>query len=58
VIDLLVAAGVFPALKFMLHHLGVIATPRSRAPLAPVDARFHAELREVAEALVAEMPPA
>lgn len=58
VIDLLVAAGVFPALKFMLHHLGVIATPRSRAPLAAVDARFHAELREVAEALAAEMPPA
>jgi N-acetylneuraminate lyase len=55
VIDLLVAAGVFPALKFMLHHLGVIATPRSRAPLAAVAQSFHAPLRQAADSLMAEI---
>jgi len=55
VIDLLVEAGVFPGLKFMLHHMGVIASPRSRAPLLPVAERFHAPLRQTADTLMAEI---
>ena len=55
VIDALVAAGVFPGIKFMLHHAGVIASPLCRAPLAPV-APDHAEpLRRLADSLLAEI---
>ncbi|MFC0409966.1 N-acetylneuraminate lyase [Roseomonas elaeocarpi] len=55
VIDLLVQAGVFPGLKFMLHHMGVIASPRTRAPLLPVAEQFHAPLRQTADTLMAEI---
>jgi N-acetylneuraminate lyase len=54
VIDLLVEAGVFPAIKFMLHHMGTIVSPRCRAPLADVLGGTEARLRRVAEALLAE----
>ena len=54
VIGLLVEAGVFPAIKLMLHHMGVIASPRCRAPLADVSEGTETRLRQVAEALLAE----
>ena len=54
-IDTLVAAGVFPAIKFMLHHMGVIASPSCRAPLAPVAEDAQPGLRQLADTLLAEI---
>ncbi|WP_413736335.1 N-acetylneuraminate lyase [Sodalis sp. RH21] len=51
VIDLLVKAGVFPALKFILKEMGVIASARCRAPFAPVETVWHDALRAVAHQL-------
>ena len=55
VIDQLVAAGVFPAIKFMLHHMGVIASAECRAPLAQVPETAMPALRQLAETLLSEM---
>lgn len=54
VVDAMVAAGVFPALKHMLWHMGVIANPACRAPLPPVAAAHVATLDALAAALKAE----
>lgn len=51
VIDVLVQAGVFPALKFILHEMGIIASARCRAPFTPVAAAFHEPLRAIARQL-------
>lgn len=53
VVDTLVAAGVFPALKYVLWRMGVIANPACRAPLPPVAPQHHAALDALAQALAA-----
>ncbi len=55
VIDLLVEAGVFPAIKVMLHHMGIIAGPQCRAPLARVPDSTIGRLRQTADMLLAEI---
>lgn len=54
VVDAMVAAGVFPALKHMLWRMGVIANPACRAPLPPVAEAHFATLEALAAALKAE----
>jgi N-acetylneuraminate lyase len=49
VIDVLIALGVFPAVKYSLWKLGVIATPVCRAPLATLDDTTAARLAPVVE---------
>lgn len=55
VIDALVTAGVFPALKHMLWRLGVIENPACRAPLPPVAAAHVAMLDTIVRELAAEL---
>lgn len=54
VIDVLVRASVFPALKFILRDMGIIASARCRAPFAPVAAAFHEPLGDIARLLARE----
>jgi N-acetylneuraminate lyase len=54
VIDALVTAGVFPALKHILWRMGVIANPACRAPLPPVEPSHHAMLDAIVAELAAE----
>jgi N-acetylneuraminate lyase len=54
VIDTLVTAGVFPALKHVLWKQGVIANPACRAPLPPVAPAHYAALDAIVSELAAE----
>ena len=54
VIDLLVAGGVFPSIKFILQKMGIIRTANCRPPLGPVKDSCLSALSRVAEALVGE----
>lgn len=51
VIDALVAAGVFPGLKYLMHRLGVIATPLCRRPMATLTPDTGAMLHAIAATL-------
>ncbi|MCX7889690.1 MAG: N-acetylneuraminate lyase [Rhodobacteraceae bacterium] len=53
VIDELVRAGVFPGLKYILHRMGVIATPVCRRPLATLAPATCAALDRIADRLAA-----
>ena len=53
VIDELVRVGVFPGLKYLLHRLGVIATPVCRKPLATLSVATSGALDRIAERLTA-----
>ncbi|MEP7457294.1 N-acetylneuraminate lyase [Phyllobacterium sp. SB3] len=48
VIDELVTYGVFPALKYLLYRMGVIATPICRAPLDKIEGKAAQRLDEIA----------
>ena len=54
VIDLLVAGGVFPSIKFILQKMGIIRTANCRAPLGPPRDSCLSALSRVAEALIGE----
>lgn len=54
VIDLLVRAGVFPSIKFILHKMGILKTPLCRHPLGSVKAGYGDELSRVADELKRE----
>jgi N-acetylneuraminate lyase len=54
VIDLLASAGVFPAIKFVLHKMGIIKTPNCRHPLGCVKESYAVELSKVAKELARE----
>jgi len=54
VIDLLVQAGVFPGIKFILQKMGIIETALCRSPFSPVENRYHQALSQVAQQLLAE----
>lgn len=53
VIDELVRVGVFPGLKYLLHRMGVIATPVCRRPLASLTAATSGRLDQIAAELAA-----
>lgn len=53
VIDELVRVGVFPGLKYLLHRMGVIATPVCRRPLASLTATTSGRLDQIAAELAA-----
>lgn len=54
VIDALVAAGVFPALKYIAHRLGVIETPLCRRPMATLTGAAGAALDPIVAMLARE----
>jgi N-acetylneuraminate lyase len=54
VIDLLVAGGVFPSIKFILQKMGIIRTANCRCPLGPARESCLSALSRVAEALIGE----
>ncbi|MBC8158117.1 MAG: N-acetylneuraminate lyase [Alphaproteobacteria bacterium] len=54
VIDVLVEAGVFPGIKFILHRMGIIASARCREPFGEVDPVHHNALGRIADALMEE----
>jgi N-acetylneuraminate lyase len=54
VIDLLVKVGVFRGLKTVLHYMDVLSVPLCRKPFAPVDDKFQAELKALAQQLMQE----
>ena len=54
VIDLLVKVGVFRGLKTVLHYMDVLSVPLCRKPLAPVEDKFQAELKALAQQLMQE----
>ena len=54
VIDLLVAGGVFPSIKFILQKMGIIRTANCRSPLGPARESCLSALSRVAEALINE----
>ncbi|EPE9057834.1 N-acetylneuraminate lyase [Klebsiella aerogenes] len=54
VIDLLVKVGVFRGLKTVLHYMGVLSVPLCRKPFAPVEDKFQAELKALAQQLMQE----
>lgn len=54
VIDLLVKVGVFRGLKTVLHYMDVLSVPRCRKPFAPVEDKFQAELKALAQQLMQE----
>ena len=54
IIDLLVEAGVFPGIKYILHRMGIIASPRSRKPLTAVDEKYYGALDQIAATLLEE----
>jgi len=54
VIDLLVQAGVFPGIKFILQQMGIIETAVCRSPFSPVESSYHQALSQVAQQLLAE----
>ncbi len=51
VIDELVSVGVFPGMKYLLHHLGVIETPVCRKPLATLSVSTCGQLEKLAARL-------
>ncbi|WP_325079902.1 N-acetylneuraminate lyase [Klebsiella aerogenes] len=54
VIDLLVKVGVFRGLKTVLHYMDVLSVPLCRKPFAPVEDKFQAELKALAQQLMQE----
>jgi N-acetylneuraminate lyase len=54
VIDLLAKVGVFRGLKTVLHYMDVLSVPLCRKPFAPVDDKFQAELKALAQQLMQE----
>ncbi|HEP0584521.1 TPA: N-acetylneuraminate lyase [Klebsiella aerogenes] len=54
VIDLLVKVGVFRGLKTVLHYMDVLSVPLCRKPFAPVEDKFQAELKALAQQLMLE----
>ncbi|MGG7872195.1 N-acetylneuraminate lyase [Klebsiella aerogenes] len=54
VIDLLVKVGVFRGLKTVLHYMDVLSVPLCRKPFAPVEDKFQAELKALAQQLIQE----
>ncbi len=54
VIDLLVKVGVFRGLKTVLHYMDVLSVPLCRKPFAPVDDKYQAELKALAQQLMQE----
>ncbi|EPL6126545.1 N-acetylneuraminate lyase [Klebsiella aerogenes] len=54
VIDLLVKVGVFRGLKTVLHYMYVLSVPLCRKPFAPVEDKFQAELKALAQQLMQE----
>ena len=54
VIDLLIKAGVFRGLKMVLHYMDVLSVPLCRKPFAPVEDKFQAELKALAQQLMQE----
>lgn len=54
VIDLLVKVGVFRGLKTVLHYMDVLSVPLCRKPFAPVDDKYQAELKVLAQQLMQE----
>lgn len=54
IIDSLVEAGVFPGIKYILHRMGIIASPRCRAPFTAVDPAYHAVFDKIARELIEE----
>ncbi|AKK83294.1 N-acetylneuraminate lyase [Klebsiella aerogenes] len=54
VIDLLVKVGVFRGLKSVLHYMDVLSVPLCRKPFAPVEDKFQAELKALAQQLMQE----
>ncbi|PMC22406.1 N-acetylneuraminate lyase, partial [Klebsiella aerogenes] len=53
-IDLLVKVGVFRGLKTVLHYMDVLSVPLCRKPFAPVEDKFQAELKALAQQLMQE----
>ncbi|CAM6343995.1 TPA: N-acetylneuraminate lyase [Klebsiella aerogenes] len=54
VIDLLVKVGVFRGLKTVLHYMDVLSVPLCRKPFTPVEDKFQAELKALAQQLMQE----
>lgn len=54
VIDLLVKVGIFRGLKTVLHYMDVLSVPLCRKPFAPVEDKFQAELKALAQQLMQE----
>ena len=54
VIDLLVKVGVFRGLKTVLQYMDVLSVPLCRKPFAPVEDKFQAELKALAQQLMQE----
>lgn len=54
VIDLLVKVGVFRGLKTVLHYMDVLSVPLCCKPFAPVEDKFQAELKALAQQLMQE----
>jgi N-acetylneuraminate lyase len=54
VVDLLASAGVFPGIKFILHKMGIIRTPRCRRPLGAIKETSSSDLSRIANGLMAE----
>ena len=54
VIGLLVKVGVFRGLKTVLHYMDVLSLPLCRKPFAPVEDKFQAELKALAQQLMQE----
>ncbi|WP_316980146.1 N-acetylneuraminate lyase [Shumkonia mesophila] len=54
IIDVLVEAGVFPGIKFILHRMGIIGSPYCRAPFTAVDPIYHDTFAALADGLIEE----